>query len=38
MSSMTLLKVIFAIWKNQEKYDEARHLASIARHQLTQPI
>lgn len=32
------LKVIFAIWKKQEKYDEARHLASIARHQLTQPI
>ena len=32
------LKVIFAIWKNQEKYDEARHLASIARHQLTQPV
>jgi transposase len=32
------LKVIFAIWKNYENYDENLHLASIARHQLTQPV
>ncbi len=32
------LKVIFAIWKNRTEYDETKHLASIARHQLTQPI
>lgn len=32
------LKVIFAIWKNHTDYDELKHLASIARHQLNQPI
>ena len=32
------LKVIFAIWKNEENYDETKHLASIARHQLKQPV
>jgi transposase len=32
------LKVIFAIWKNQTEYDETKHLASIAQHQLNQPI
>jgi transposase len=30
------LKVIFAIWKNHTKYDEMKHLASIALHQLNQ--
>ncbi|MBC8458708.1 MAG: IS110 family transposase [Deltaproteobacteria bacterium] len=30
------LKVIFAIWKQEENYDETKHLASIARHQLSQ--
>jgi transposase len=30
------LKVIFAIWKNQTDYDETKHLASVARHQLNQ--
>jgi hypothetical protein len=30
------LKVIFAIWKNKTEYDELKHLASIARHQLNQ--
>lgn len=31
------LKVIFAIWKNQQNYDETKHLASIALYQLNQP-
>ncbi len=30
------LKVIFAMWKNNTEYDEMKHLASIARHQLNQ--
>jgi transposase len=30
------LKVIFAMWKNSTEYDEMKHLASIARHQLNQ--
>jgi transposase len=32
------LKVIFAIWQNQQNYDETKHLASIALYQLNQPI
>jgi hypothetical protein len=32
------LKVIFAMWKHKTMYDENLHLASITRHQLTQPI
>jgi hypothetical protein len=32
------LKVIYAIWKNKEKYDETKHLASIALYQLNQTI
>jgi len=32
------LKVIFAMWRNQENYDETLHLASIARHQINQPV
>ena len=30
------LKVIFAIWKQEENYDETKHLVSIAQHQLNQ--
>jgi hypothetical protein len=30
------LKVIFAVWKTETMYDETKHLASIARHQLNQ--
>lgn len=31
------LKVIFAVWKTKTDYDETKHLASIAQHQLNQP-
>ena len=32
------LKVIFAIWKKKQSYDENKHLASITRHTLSQPV
>lgn len=32
------LKVIFTIWKEKTIYIEERHLAAVARHQLSQPI
>ena len=32
------LKVIFAIWKKKKPYDENKHLASVARHAITQPV
>jgi len=32
------LKIIFAMWTRQVPYDEQYHLASIARHQLRQPV
>ena len=32
------LKVIFTIWKMETIYDETKHLAAIARHQMSQPI
>jgi transposase len=32
------LKVIFAIWKTKKVYSEDKHLAAVARHQISQPI
>jgi transposase len=32
------LKVVFTIWKTETIYDETKHLAAIARHQISQPI
>ncbi|MBI1925056.1 IS110 family transposase [Candidatus Poribacteria bacterium] len=32
------LKVIFALWKTETVYQEDKHLASVARHQLAQPM
>ncbi len=32
------LKVIFAIWKTKKVYSQDKHLAAIARHQISQPI
>jgi hypothetical protein len=31
-----LMKIAFAIWRDQTTYDENRHLAQIMRHQLRQ--